>query len=81
MSIAVLTNEAKVGVTRELLGERSLFAPGGPGLIHRSLFGYSTIEVSIRLRLRLVQLGQVLAGKPAPKPGPFHFCHVPDQTE
>jgi len=65
----------------EQLSERDFVAPGSPRFINRSLLGYGTVEITVRIGFRLLALGQLLAGKPATKPGPFHFSHVPHEAK
>lgn len=78
---AVSSNEAEVSLASELLGKGNLVTPCGPRIIDDRLIGHGTIEVTVRLGVGLVAIGDVLAGEPLPEPLTLHFGQVPHQTE
>ena len=78
---AVSSNEAEVGLAGELFGKGNLLTPCGPRLIDDPLIGHGTVEVTVRLGVGLVAIGDVLAREPLPEPLTLHFCHMSHETE
>ena len=78
---AVVSDEAKVGVAHELLGEGDLLTPCRPRFLHNRQLGHGTVEITVRLGLGLVALRHVPAGEPPTEPPAFNLGHMPHQTK
>ena len=81
-AFAVVTGDPQVrGAGHEVLGERDLGPPGGPGPGHHGRVGNRVVEVRIGPLPGAVQAGRVLAGQGPAEPAPLGFGQVTDQAK